>query len=898
MKTADPLHVKKRVPSGKVQFHTHLVSSESVALFDVQEASTETKRITNILLRTGGHSGQISSGLNHHQQAHRVLEQARALVQTTSAAVVAASASATSPEQVFDGASFDQGKKKQVASIHHAVLRLLSDAACCPSHAAMLTDAGSFFRTSFVDSMVALRHERENLQKQSAAAIGAAKLEVERHEKLMESRTAILRNVLERNARRTCDTLLQSVIHEWGKFTTAAIATRRRKERSRVILLHAIQRRTTRGTLAVLFASWQKYASNSKQARRLATNLKEYEESASAQRAEMKMKVDRLEEEKVASQQQVKELEGLLEVVVRSATNAAEKLESVMERLNKSREMIKDKEAAADEDDSLEDAAAAAAVAAAAAAVAGADMSPRSMMRHDIATLNNRLNSATKRMLDSGDFKVITSEKIEFQHFESQTEASFLSGRKVQEQQTEINLSKFASLEKLANRATENSASLSVMRTAAEELAAKGATKAPTDASTDPMPLPVFVTSSSQTRLNMTSIGQLYDTLSKLQGNNERLKLDHQKMSQEHEAVKHQLSKLIPTQLDGVVVPVPVIVPEEAPVVVPVDKEAKKKLAMLRRFFKKSSVEAASDFTDQNLEDLVSLLDIHEVHPGDVIIQQGEEATWFGMLLAGELDVVIDGVGVVATMKSGTLLGELGFLGGNRERTAGVSTKTAGVVAAIPYRRILALQDASHELFMKFMLLVAEAGISNLFGGQARLKKTIEDLKNKISAQPAGKEEEASTEDKEEPPHAAEEVKVEEPSAEKEEPPAEIEEEKSLYDSGSDYEDSEHGSDISASGSNGKRRKKKHRKRKSNLQGTGKKKRGAKFLHGSNNEVFYRTKVAQAQKSVEDMHHELEREEKEMNRLRAKYKGEQIHAQQMEKEMEFMRMKLAALGLM
>ena len=40
------------------------------------------------------------------------------------------------------------------------------------------------------------------------------------------------------------------------------------------------------------------------------------------------------------------------------------------------------------------------------------------------------------------------------------------------------------------------------------------------------------------------------------------------------------------------------------------------------------------------MTDLVHLLDIHDVHPGDQIIAQGEEATWFGMVLDGKFDIL------------------------------------------------------------------------------------------------------------------------------------------------------------------------------------------------------------------------------------------------------------------
>ena len=80
-------------------------------------------------------------------------------------------------------------------------------------------------------------------------------------------------------------------------------------------------------------------------------------------------------------------------------------------------------------------------------------------------------------------------------------------------------------------------------------------------------------------------------------------------------------------------------------------------------------MEAAQEFTGHNLLDLVGLLDIHHTEKGDTVIQQGEEATWFGVLLEGELEVLVNG-NSVAIMGPGAVMGELGFLESGHARTA------------------------------------------------------------------------------------------------------------------------------------------------------------------------------------------------------------------------------------
>ena len=72
-----------------------------------------------------------------------------------------------------------------------------------------------------------------------------------------------------------------------------------------------------------------------------------------------------------------------------------------------------------------------------------------------------------------------------------------------------------------------------------------------------------------------------------------------------------------------------------------------------------------SEFTDENLVDLVEILDIVPIRQGDHIIKQGEEGTWVGMLLLGTLDVVVNGT-KVASMHENTLIGELGYFEGGQ----------------------------------------------------------------------------------------------------------------------------------------------------------------------------------------------------------------------------------------
>jgi CRP-like cAMP-binding protein len=755
---------------------------------------------------------------------------------------------------------------KQVASIHHAVLRLLSDSACCQFHSALLTDAASFFRTSYIDQMLGVRKEREMLQTRTKVEVNAAQAIVKWNEQMMQRQLKLVRKVLMRGAERNLQTLKQNILHAWKRETKAFLQSRRRKEHMRETMLRVLLRRGEQSRIAGFFVQWKKNSSKHSYERRLADNQKKYKENIASTILEMQGHVDVANEENKNSQQRVHELEGLVEVLMRSATQACNKLESCMSLLGNV--MSADKADTVDTVDTVD-----------------TIDTPRSVLKREVTDLSIRLNAARKKVFDSGDFDVRKVSALEQRpiEIETQTECSLFNSQ-AEEQQTDITLYQFEQMENLIKEGQ-----IAAAVTAGEE-------KIMIDSSNDPMVVVKMsnscATNATQTRLTSEMVGKAFNNLSKLQKEHEYVQGQHAHMKKQLVLLGHKVD----TQPTTTPTPIPTPTPTPTlailpPVIKPVvmDAETLKKFHMLQIFFEHVDLHCGEDFTKTNLEDLVHLLDIHDVHSGDVIISQGEEATWFGMILNGKFDIAINGVGTVANVGNGTVLGELSFLGGDMERTASVKTTSHGIIAAIPYKRILTLQETNSELFTKLMLLIAEGGIQKLFGGQKRLKNTIERLKKQVQEQQKQQQEEEKQEEAEE---------IFDTTNEKEEKAfQQLQEQKSISDTESDI-GSEHGLDVE-SHEHKKGKKRSHKRKSSMSHHNGKKrgKRGAKFKASSSSEIFYRTKVAKAQHDLEDLQHEMEREEREMNRLRAKIKGEQVMRQQAEKEMEFMRMRLAAAGV-
>ena len=83
-------------------------------------------------------------------------------------------------------------------------------------------------------------------------------------------------------------------------------------------------------------------------------------------------------------------------------------------------------------------------------------------------------------------------------------------------------------------------------------------------------------------------------------------------------------------------------------------------------------------------------------------------------------------------MGPGAVMGELGFLESGHARTATCVSHTDGLVAAIPYQRIMKLHETSRDLYIKFMLLVAESGVAKLQATGKRMGAKIVDLEAKL----------------------------------------------------------------------------------------------------------------------------------------------------------------------
>ena len=175
-------------------------------------------------------------------------------------------------------------RRKQAASVHQAVLRMLSRSACCSSHGAMLADAANFFRTSFVDALVAVADERKALRAAAEEQVLAARREAAQAHALLHQRAASARQVLLRARDREDMQRKAAVLKSWRRLCQIQARDYQRKRRSMTLVCTALMRRGAQALLMSKFVAWSKWSQAAVRARKQATDAAQLAEKLAAQK--------------------------------------------------------------------------------------------------------------------------------------------------------------------------------------------------------------------------------------------------------------------------------------------------------------------------------------------------------------------------------------------------------------------------------------------------------------------------------------------------------------------------------------------------------------------------------------------------------------------------------------
>lgn len=132
-------------------------------------------------------------------------------------------------------------------------------------------------------------------------------------------------------------------------------------------------------------------------------------------------------------------------------------------------------------------------------------------------------------------------------------------------------------------------------------------------------------------------------------------------------------------------------------------------------------VQAKSRYFRGFLDDVPKLaetLSVVDFEQGETILQRGEEGTWVGLVLSGELEVVIEGK-AVATVGAGDFLGEMIiWYGGVRQST--VMASESGVIATILVSELKEMCLENPELCTRLFHAIGQQSVTGWLAFQTR----------------------------------------------------------------------------------------------------------------------------------------------------------------------------------
>ena len=143
----------------------------------------------------------------------------------------------------------------------------------------------------------------------------------------------------------------------------------------------------------------------------------------------------------------------------------------------------------------------------------------------------------------------------------------------------------------------------------------------------------------------------------------------------------------------------------------PADADSEAKFQVQRA--RLSAVQARSTsfrgFSEQELDALLPFLSLIEFEYGDPIIRCGEDATWTGVLLGGELEAVLPNGAVIGTVFPGTVVGEMALFRGGK-RGCDMRATISGSIAVLKFSDVDTVASESPQLAHKLLLAFAREG--------------------------------------------------------------------------------------------------------------------------------------------------------------------------------------------
>jgi len=128
---------------------------------------------------------------------------------------------------------------------------------------------------------------------------------------------------------------------------------------------------------------------------------------------------------------------------------------------------------------------------------------------------------------------------------------------------------------------------------------------------------------------------------------------------------------------------------------------------------------------ETSMEWLKPFMTQRKYHQGEVLCKKGDAANEMFLTVSGKFLVTEFGI----ELPPGSVMGELGFLTPNNQRTATIECTEAAQVLTITYERLLELYFQNPQFGYYFLVLTSQRLLQNI----ARLQGTIEQQKTNIA---------------------------------------------------------------------------------------------------------------------------------------------------------------------
>ena len=132
-----------------------------------------------------------------------------------------------------------------------------------------------------------------------------------------------------------------------------------------------------------------------------------------------------------------------------------------------------------------------------------------------------------------------------------------------------------------------------------------------------------------------------------------------------------------------------------------------------------------SAITSEDIGELASHISVLEFEEGQQIIQEGEQASWIGIVCAGTLEAVVNGT-VVGSMQPGHIVGEVSYFSESddgRRRAADVRGSSNGYIAFMQASDLLELLKTSPRCGCTLMRALGASALYQLSHNTAHHKQ-------------------------------------------------------------------------------------------------------------------------------------------------------------------------------